>query len=133
MATLMLRGAWHESPVWLKVRIAQHDPGNEVGIFETPHGRIAVMICFDVENADIFEETLSHDPVVILNPTWIPLPRVISTMPSVASPSCSYPLSLLTAWGNAMETMSHKFENICIERGIYLVRTFVLIRLRVRC
>lgn len=99
-----------------------HDPGNEVGIFETPHGRIAVMICFDVENADIFEETLSHDPVVILNPTWIPLPRVISTMPSVASPSCSYPLSLLTAWGNAMETMSHKFENICIERGIYLVR-----------
>lgn len=95
-----------------------------MGVFDTKFGRVAVMICFDIENADIFEETLAERPLFILNPTWIPLPKVASRLPSVATPSCYYPLSLLSAWRNALETMSRKFENLCIERGFYLVRAW---------
>lgn len=105
-----------------------HDVGNEVGIFDTRFGRIAVMICFDIENADIFEMTLAHEPVIILNPTWIPLPNVATTMPSVKTPTCALPLTLLSAWRNALETMSRKFENLCIEQKFCLVCTWSLFR-----
>ena len=30
------------------------------------------MICFDIENEDIFKETQQKNPNLLLNPTWIP-------------------------------------------------------------
>lgn len=36
------------------------------------------MICFDVENEDIFNETLSHHPKILFNPTWIPSPQSLN-------------------------------------------------------
>jgi len=89
---------------------------------------MAVMIFFDVENEDIFEETLSHEPLIILNPTWIRLPSLGSAMPLISTPSSALPLTLLSAWRNALETMSRKFENLCIERQFCLVRKAICFR-----
>ena len=55
----------------------QHAAGDKVGVFDTKFGRIGVMICFDIENEDILHETLALDPVIMLNPTWIPSPPIM--------------------------------------------------------
>ena len=53
-----------------------HDEGSTIGIFDlqTSKGQVntAVMICFDIENQDIFNETMESKPQLLLNPTWIP-------------------------------------------------------------
>ncbi len=121
------RKATHQGAVWhppLTISLSpnphlvhanntQHAEGDKVGIFNTSYGPVGVMICFDVENIDIFEETVSHKPHIILNPTWIPTPTSMK--------SCRDAVTLAT-WRNSMETMSHKFEQICIENSLNIVR-----------
>lgn len=76
---------------------------------------MAILICFDVENRDIFDETIAAKPSLILkcvglrminapslpesSPVWIPR---AATSGGVAASS---------AWRIAMETMARKFES----------------------
>eukprot|EP01114_Cavostelium_apophysatum_P006961 TRINITY_DN1857_c0_g1_i4.p1 TRINITY_DN1857_c0_g1~~TRINITY_DN1857_c0_g1_i4.p1 ORF type:complete len:673 (-),score=128.41 TRINITY_DN1857_c0_g1_i4:49-2067(-) len=88
-----------------------HETGNEIGIFECSFGRTALMICFDIENDDIFKETLSYGPAFLFNPTFIPAPS-----------TARIPDLLLSDWKIGMETMSRKFETTCTANKMTLVR-----------
>jgi predicted amidohydrolase len=84
-------------------------PGSEVGVWDTPIGRISVMICFDIENADVFEENIKLRPDIILNPVMI---------------AGSYESSerTLSKWNIAMDEMAHKFEAIARENECTIIR-----------
>lgn len=41
-------------------------------MFDTPFGKVGVLICLDVEHVDVLEATLALNPFMILNPVWIP-------------------------------------------------------------
>jgi predicted amidohydrolase len=84
-------------------------PGEKVGIFDTVHGRVAIMICFDIENANLLEETLAYKPFMLLNPTFIP---AISTVPNAAH----------SQWKIAIESMSRKFERLSVESNVHIIR-----------
>ena len=75
-------------------------------------GRIATMICFDIENTDIFNETIDCKPYLLFNPTWIPAPSTARTNPDL----------FLTDWRVAMETMSRKFEALCTQNNLNIIR-----------
>ena len=49
-------------------------PGNQIFAMDTKFGRVTVMICFDIENADIFDENMAQKPFLMLNPVCIPSP-----------------------------------------------------------
>ncbi len=51
-------------------------PGNEIFAMDTKFGRVTVMICFDIENADIFDENIAQKPFLMLNPVYIPAPAM---------------------------------------------------------
>lgn len=51
-------------------------PGNEIFAMDTKFGRVTVMICFDIENADIFDENMAQKPFLMLNPVFIPSPAM---------------------------------------------------------
>ena len=84
------------------VTIGSHDAGNSVGFWDcqTKKGKlpIAIMICFDIENEDVFKETMEKQPRILLNPTFISAPFNKSFF--------------MSNWKIALETMSGKFERI---------------------
>jgi predicted amidohydrolase len=71
--------------------------GQEVGVWETRLGRVALLICFDVENEDVLRETLARSPHIILNPINIPAPAHFSSAAGLV-------------WRNGMDTVARKFE-----------------------
>jgi predicted amidohydrolase/WD40 repeat protein len=92
-------------------------PGNKVGIFDTVHGRIATLICFDVENQAVLEEVLAYQPQIIFNPTFI------------GASGLGNDRSVFHArWRVALDSMSRKFERKCVEHGIHLIRCDVPMR-----
>eukprot|EP01121_Diplochlamys_sp_Union-15-3_P022587 TRINITY_DN9675_c0_g1_i1.p1 TRINITY_DN9675_c0_g1~~TRINITY_DN9675_c0_g1_i1.p1 ORF type:complete len:476 (+),score=63.78 TRINITY_DN9675_c0_g1_i1:173-1600(+) len=88
-----------------------HTPGTEVAIYDTIFGKVAVMICFDVENEDIFKETMAHKPFLLLNPVNIPAPSVSNE-----------PQSILSSWKVALNSMRNKFERLASYYKFTLVR-----------
>jgi hypothetical protein len=68
------------------------------------------MICFDIENEDIFRETIAEKPIILFNPTWIPAPKTKTTD------------LFLSDWRVAMETMSRKFEALCTQHNVTIIR-----------
>ena len=46
-------------------------PGHMTCTFDTPFGKVGIMICYDSENATFVDEALSCDPVLMLNPIHI--------------------------------------------------------------
>jgi len=46
-------------------------PGDKKFIFTTEFGKVAILICFDVENADVFDEVIADEPTLIINPVCI--------------------------------------------------------------
>eukprot|EP01050_Picozoa_sp_SAG11_P031043 SAG11_NODE_9456_length_910_cov_0.933416_2_plen_70_part_00 len=60
----------------------------QVGFFETPFGRIGVMICYDAENDTFVDEMLAAEPVLVLNPIHS---EQLATLccSCVATPDCS--------------------------------------------
>jgi len=116
-------------------------PGDKSCIIDTDFGfRIAVLICFDVENKDVLQETLSYKPRIIFNPVFIPydgnlvkpssLPLSSSSSSSLAAIDNSYQVqqpeptvqAKCNSWSNAAESMSVNFENLCMKEQFYLVR-----------
>lgn len=73
--------------------------GDRALVFEIPElkGKVAVLICFDIENADIINENLSYNPVLILNPVHI------GNAPLSATAHDTRQLDL--AWRNAVDGM----------------------------
>lgn len=102
------------------VHAGTHAEGNEVGEFDSqlllaepschpewstaplPRRGVkcAVMICFDVENADVRDETLAVQPKVLFNPTWIP---------SQAASMRKYPSMFVAGWRSALDSMRFGF------------------------
>lgn len=85
--------------------------GNDLGIFDTIHGKIAILICFDIENDDLLQRTLAQGPRIIFNPSFI-----------FHSPTSSNQKSKFHTRKTGMETMSRKWERLCRERGVNIVR-----------
>jgi hypothetical protein len=46
-------------------------PGKAPCCFDTPFGKVGVMICYDAENETVVREALEYDPVLMLNPVHI--------------------------------------------------------------
>ncbi|KAL6072598.1 hypothetical protein QOT17_005419 [Balamuthia mandrillaris] len=89
-----------------------HHPGDKVGVWDTSRlGRIATMICFDIENEDVLFENLQHQPDLLLNPTWIAAPR--SVMRSALDPLA------LSTWQTSQTTMARLFEERCSSASPY--------------
>lgn len=72
--------------------------GKAPGVWDTPLGRIAILICFDIENADVFNETMNLSPDILLNPV------LISKVGRQDSELCH------SQWNIGMDEMSQKFE-----------------------
>eukprot|EP01098_Paradermamoeba_levis_P010088 TRINITY_DN4221_c0_g1_i1.p1 TRINITY_DN4221_c0_g1~~TRINITY_DN4221_c0_g1_i1.p1 ORF type:complete len:394 (+),score=110.92 TRINITY_DN4221_c0_g1_i1:115-1296(+) len=89
---------------------ASSGAGDRMEIVSTPFGKVSLMLCFDVENADILEENLLHHPLFLLNPTYIPLP------------SNSSGDLMWSNWRVGMETMARKFEQMAKQRKVTIVR-----------
>ena len=87
--------------------------GSEALVLDTPFGRLAVLICFDLENADMFAELVAARPNLVLNPIWIPAPRSFSSH-SIEQRS--------STWSVALETVSRRFEALASEHDLVLVR-----------
>jgi predicted amidohydrolase len=81
--------------------------GNQPGIFETEFGRIAILICFDIENHEILQETLLYNPKIIFNPTYI----------SKSNSSDDY-----QSWTTSMNCMSDLFEKKALDNNISILR-----------
>ena len=79
-------------------------PGNSLGVWDTPLGRISIQICFDIENADIWQENIQLRPDIILNPVMI-----AGTADS-------------SNWHIAIDEMAHKFEALCREHNCSIFR-----------
>ncbi|KAH3761370.1 actinfragmin kinase [Pelomyxa schiedti] len=89
-----------------------HTPGNSPGVFDTPYGKIALLICFDIENEDVLQATLALNPFLILNPVFIPSGMDSDWQSPVAR----------TKWAVARDSMRRKFEALMGEKMITLVR-----------
>jgi predicted amidohydrolase/WD40 repeat protein len=96
-----------------KPTTAHLDGGSQALVVDTALGRIAVLICFDIENADILHETLQAKPDIILNPIYILAPPTLTTQPIELRSS---------TWNIAMESVSRKFEALATEHSLTLVR-----------
>lgn len=81
--------------------------GNKVGVFKTQFGLMSIMICFDIENKDIFKETLLYKPRIIFNPTYIPL----------RSEQNSQSLKI------KQQSLSSLFEKICLDNDLTIIRS----------
>ncbi|KAH3760037.1 hydrolase, carbonnitrogen superfamily protein [Pelomyxa schiedti] len=88
-----------------------HEPGTVPGVFTTPFGKVAILICFDVENEDVFNATMALDPLLILNPVFIPSPD-----PRYSTPAA------LCKWAVARDSMRRKFEATMGEKMTHLIR-----------
>eukprot|EP01105_Mastigella_eilhardi_P021398 TRINITY_DN517_c1_g1_i1.p1 TRINITY_DN517_c1_g1~~TRINITY_DN517_c1_g1_i1.p1 ORF type:complete len:959 (-),score=233.08 TRINITY_DN517_c1_g1_i1:75-2735(-) len=88
-----------------------YDHGTTPGVFETPFGRIAVLICFDIENDDVLRATLDLRPFLVLNPVWISLPDT-DAMSRTSKRTCAV----------ARDAMRRKFEAFMGEQMVTLVR-----------
>ena len=82
-------------------------PGSGVGVWDTPIGRLAILICFDIENADAFDDTMALQPDVLLNPILIPRGGEEVTF---------------SAWSLGLDGMNHKFEALSREFGCVIAR-----------
>lgn len=89
-------------------------PGAQNFFFDMPElrGRVAVLICFDIENADILKEVLDERPVLILNPVHI----------SDASGTSSDPRVVSLTWRNAVASMRRKLEKTAYDNDMDIVR-----------
>jgi predicted amidohydrolase len=85
--------------------------GRKVGIFDTIFGRVAIMICFDVEQENLMEEVLAYKPQIIFNPTLI-------SASGIGNDRSAYH----SRWRVAVDSMSRKFERKCVEHGVHLIR-----------
>jgi len=89
-----------------------HMKGTKVGIWETEFGTASTMICFDVENADIRNETLEYNPYLLFNPTLIPDNASMRKYPDI----------YYGGWRTALDSVSDKFESICSTHGVNIIR-----------
>ena len=89
-------------------------PGHEPGLFDTIYGRMAVMICFDMENEGLRREVLSYGPMLIINPTFISGCGV--------DDGDGDPTLKLYQIKTSMEAMSRNLEHICREHHVHIIR-----------
>ena len=81
-----------------------------MGVWDTPFGRIAVLICFDIENTEIFQQVVELEPDLIFNPIYI------------TPPHCSDRKLITSARINGMQEMAHKFEQLVRHHQFTLIR-----------
>jgi hypothetical protein len=87
--------------------VGAHAEGNEALFFDVSPGLTgSVLICFDVENQSVREEVFMHGPIVVFNPTQIPGGNIVSP----------------AAWKTAVDTMRNKFEKMCGDMRVFLLR-----------
>eukprot|EP01080_Neovahlkampfia_damariscottae_P006959 gene6959-11121_t len=80
--------------------------GEKPGIFKTEFGIMAILICYDVENPELLNETLLYKPQVIFNPTFIPNYTKVD-----------YP-----SWKIKLKSLSGVFEKVAFDNKITIVR-----------
>jgi hypothetical protein len=87
-------------------------PGTENLFIDLPQlrGKVAVLICFDIENADVRDEVLSEKPVLLLNPVHIG--DASSGGDQVSDQN----------WRNAVSFMRRKLEKISLDHDIDIIR-----------
>jgi predicted amidohydrolase len=84
--------------------------GTEVGVCDTIHGRIGVLICYDAERPALIEDTLASSPSLIFNPAHL-------------SSFQGIPQSLRhSSWRVALDTSSRYFEYLSHSTGVTFVR-----------
>lgn len=89
------------------VTTGAHAEGTEAVLFRSHalgDAATSIMICFDVENADVRDETLALRPKVLLNPTRIPAPNAAMR---------KYEQVFVASWRSALESMRAKFQRLC--------------------
>ena len=101
---------WKEVYRQRKLVMQYLTPGDRIGVWDTPFGRIGVMICFDIENDLLLHDLLSLKPDMIFNPTYI------------SSPQSSDVYLNHTSRTNAMDEIAHKFEYLMREKNVTLFR-----------
>jgi len=83
--------------------------GDRCAIFDTDFGRVALMLCFDVEDSQTLRENLAYKPDLIVNPAFIQ-----STTPIGEDHS--------TTWKTAMVVFSSRLEKICLDHCTSILR-----------
>jgi predicted amidohydrolase len=111
--------------VYRKRRI--HNPalqavGMECGVFDSPFGRCAVLICLDSEDPQIVKEMLAHKPVLVFNP--IHIPRATGgyryTDAQVTGGDRAMHPAAKSNWKIAMNSFATKIEGVCREHRCHL-------------
>lgn len=82
--------------------------GESVGVYDTKHGKVGIVICLDAEDDTVIQETLEAGAQIIFNPTHIPTTTGSSGNGKV--------------WTFAMQSMQRRFEKICADKGCFVVR-----------
>ncbi|EFC42314.1 predicted protein [Naegleria gruberi] len=99
-------------------------PGDRIGIFDTIYGRIAVLICFDIENQVILDEVLAYKPFLILNPTYIggvglhdnTLSKKSTLMTENEEKSRRFQVKI------SLEALGRNFEKVCKDNNVTILR-----------
>lgn len=89
-------------------------PGIDVGVFDTRFGKMAVLICGDMENRTFVADTLAEKPVMIFNPTHLVLPSTTAVMNS--------PELMYSGWKLALDASARYIEYLCTEHNLSVVR-----------
>ncbi|KAL9656659.1 hypothetical protein ABK040_002930 [Willaertia magna] len=95
-------------------------PGNKIGVFNTIFGRIAVLICFDIENKHILEENLRYKPFLIINPTFISGHDLLVN--NNLNSNLNKEENIHFKVKISLESISRLFEVICFENNITILR-----------
>ncbi|KAF0973964.1 hypothetical protein FDP41_006996 [Naegleria fowleri] len=94
--------------------------GDRVGIFDTIYGRIAVLICFDIESENILQETLLYQPKIIVNPTFIGggglFDSNLNLTPQDAERSRYFQIK------TSLEAFGRNFEKTCVDSRVTIIR-----------
>jgi len=100
--------------MYRKRRIHNHqmqEAGSGVGIFNTIYGKIGVLICLDIEDETLLEETIACDTKLIFNPIHIPVPGKISSSEKHVS-----------KWRHAVDEIGKKLEYFCKTHACVIFR-----------
>ena len=85
-------------------------PGEDTGVVDTGLGRIGVVICFDIENRDVYDAMMAFRPDIVLNPVHIPLRSITPYARHIAQ------------WNVGLTTMAESFEARMSRAGTSLLR-----------
>ena len=84
--------------------------GSSTTVVDTAFGRAGILICFDAENRDVFDELVAARPRFVLNPVHIPLRSATSYTQHIAN------------WHIGLVSMAETFETRIRDAGIALLR-----------